>query len=262
MVSREKYPEEGELVVCSVTNVKNYGAFASLDEFSDVEGFIHIAEVATGWVKYVRNYVREGQKVVCKVLKTYPGKGTADLSLKQVNEHQRREKIREWKNETRARKLLEVVAEKTGKDVEWCSNTFEEDVVATYGSLYAAFEQSAIDRNSLKEDGFNGPWTEAFVEVAVDNIVPPFVQISGILKMTSPFPNGVEYIRKALISGEELKGDEDIISAEVKYLGAPRYAIKIVAEDYKAAEEELKRVADRVKKTLGSHGTLEFKRRE
>src|SRR5207249_3402763 len=81
---------------------KNFGAFVTLDEYENKEGFIHIAEVSSGWIKYIRDYVREGQKVVCKVLKVDTEKGHIDLSLKAVNEHQRREKIQEWKNEQKA----------------------------------------------------------------------------------------------------------------------------------------------------------------
>ena len=110
MVRFTDYPDAGDLVVGTVKEVKNFGAFASLDEFPGKEGFIHIAEVASGWVKYIRDHVREGQKVVCKVMQVNTQKGHVDLSLKQVNEHQRREKIQEWKNEQRADKLLQIVA--------------------------------------------------------------------------------------------------------------------------------------------------------
>src|SRR5207302_7807512 len=80
------WPDEGELVVCTVANVKNFGAFVTLDEYESKEGFIHIAEVSSGWIKYIRDYVREGQKVVCKVLKVDQEKGHIDLSLKAVKD--------------------------------------------------------------------------------------------------------------------------------------------------------------------------------
>ena len=99
------FPEHGELVVCTVKNVKNFGAFVTLDEYDDKEGFVHVRDVATGWVKYIRDYIREGQKIVCKVLGVDSSKGHIDLSLKSVNEHQKREKIQQWKNEKKAEKL-------------------------------------------------------------------------------------------------------------------------------------------------------------
>ena len=81
-----EWPEEGELVVCTVKNVKNFGAFGDLDEYDGKEGFIHVAEVSSGWIKYIRDYVREGQKLVCKVLRVDKEKGHIDLSLKAVKD--------------------------------------------------------------------------------------------------------------------------------------------------------------------------------
>src|SRR5512136_1689831 len=118
MPQRAEFPDIGDLVVCSVTNVKNFGAFVTLDEFGGKEGFIHVRDVATGWVKYIRDHVREGQKIVCKVLGVDKERGHIDLSLKQVNDHQRREQIQEWKNEKKADKLLEIAGTKLGKTLD------------------------------------------------------------------------------------------------------------------------------------------------
>jgi len=63
---KKDYPNEGEFVICTVIKVQNYGAFVSLDEYPNREGFVHIAEVASGWVKRIRNHIKEKQKVVCK----------------------------------------------------------------------------------------------------------------------------------------------------------------------------------------------------
>src|SRR3990170_2842269 len=140
-----EWPEEGELVVCSVQNVKNFGAFVSLDEHEGKEGFIHVRDVATGWVKYIRDHVREGQKVVCKVLGVDAERGHIDLSLKQVNEHQKREKVQEWKNEKKAEKLLEIVGTKVGKTLDQAFSEAGEKLVGEFGSLYGAFEEVAAN---------------------------------------------------------------------------------------------------------------------
>ena len=95
-------PSEGELVVCSVTSVKENGAYCVLDEYADLEGFIFIGEVTSGWVKNIRNHIREGQRVVCKVLRTRKDGSSLELSLKAVSEERRRETLQAWKNEGRA----------------------------------------------------------------------------------------------------------------------------------------------------------------
>ena len=58
------YPEEGELVVVTVHSVKQNGADVSLDEYEGVDGFIFIGEIASGWIKNIRRFVREGQRGV------------------------------------------------------------------------------------------------------------------------------------------------------------------------------------------------------
>jgi translation initiation factor 2 subunit 1 len=201
MVRSSDFPEESELVVCTVQSVKNFGAFVSLDEYGGKEGFIHIRDVATGWVKYIRDYVREGQKIVCKVLGVDSSKGHIDLSLKSVNEHQKREKIQQWKNENKADKLIEIVSERLGMKKDECYDKFGYDLIDRYGTLFGAFETVAAHPSSLEEEGLSGDWTKIFVEVAKENVTPSYVQIDGSLELTCPLPDGVDRIKDALIAG-------------------------------------------------------------
>jgi len=252
---KRDYPEVGEFVIGTVKTIKPYGAFISLDEYGGKEGFIHISEIASGWIKYIRDHIREGQKVVCKVLRVDPSRGHIDLSLKRVNEHQRREKIQEWKNERRAEKLFEIVAQRLGKDVDACYEEFGNELIDAYGSLFAAFEEAAINEDSLKDEGFEGDWVDVFIQVAKENIVPPYVRISGYLELSTTAPDGIEHIKKVLQGIE----DEDVV---VTYMGAPRYRINVKAEDYKTAEEILQKAAKKALEEfqkMGGEG--EFHRR-
>ena len=45
-------PEIGDLAVCTVKEVRDFGVICSLDEFPGKEGFIHITEISSGWIKY------------------------------------------------------------------------------------------------------------------------------------------------------------------------------------------------------------------
>ena len=242
MAGLPEFPEEAELVVCTVKNVKNFGAFVSLDEYGEKEGFIHIAEVATGWIKYIRDYVREGQKIVCRVLRVDPSKGHIDLSLKQVNEHQKREKIQQWKNEQKAYKLLELVAERSGKDLKEFEQEHVGDLIEKFGTLYGAFEEAVFDEKTMKEEGFTGDWVKTFVDVAKENIQPPFVDIDGFFEISCPLPDGIVHIREALTMAEKNKKAE----VSIQYMGAPRYRLVVTAPDYKTAEEEMDGIVEKV----------------
>jgi len=247
-----EYPEDGELVVCTVKSVKNYGAFVSLDEYVDKEGFIHVRDVATGWVKYIRDYIREGQKAVCKVLAVDPSKGHIDLSLKQVNEHQKREKIQEWKNEKKAEKLLEIVAAKAKKETEELLKDGLADIIEKYGSLYSLMEQASLEEKSFRKEAGKKKWLDPFVEVAKENIQPPKVEIIATLEIMCPDPKGVICIRNALLEGASPEKGE----VSIKYMGAPKYRMEISASDYKVAEDVLKKsyatIRDSIEKSNGT----------
>jgi len=233
----EEWPEEGDLVVCTVQHVKDFVAFVSLDEYNGREGLIPISEIATGWIKYIRDHIREGQKVVCKVLNVDTSRGHIDLSLKDVNEHQRRETIREWKNESKASKWISFAAEASGGSAE----AIETALYKKYGDLYTAFEDIVVNgAGVVAELGLPETTVDALVAVAKENVRIPKVTVAGNIILTSPKPDGVNIIRRALRSAEPKIADVEI---ELTYIGAPAYRIKVTAPDYKTAEKAIERAA-------------------
>ena len=247
------WPESGDYVVCNVTNVTDFGAYVELEEYKNKEGFIHISEIKAGWVKYVRDYIREGQKVVCKVLNIDKTRGHIDLSLKDVNEHQKRTKIQLWKNEQKAEKWLQIAAEIAGfgeKEVEEMYYTF----AAEFGSAYAAFEDAAVSGDSVFEKlGLDPKTAKAITEVACENIKDAFVEIAGYIDLTTNAPDGIEKIRDALEAAVTSIDDSEV-RLEVTYVGSPRYRIKVVAPDYKKAEAVLKKASGASIKSITENG--------
>jgi len=259
-MNKKEYPSEGDLVVGTVVKVQNFGAFVTLDEYPKKEGFIHIAEIATGWVKRIRNHIKEKQKVVCRVMHVDTSKDHIDLSLKRVNEHQKRDKIQDWKNSQKAEKLLEMVAKQIGITIEQCYNEFANDLIKKYGSLYVAFEESAYDADVLKNDGFNGDWLKNFRDVAKTSISIPFVDIKGYLSVTSWLSDGANHIRDILIEAEKTEYED--VEIKIKYIGAPKYMISVKAPDYKIAEEEMRKAVDKIGVTIKKYyGDCEFQRK-
>jgi len=238
MADRE-WPQEAELVVCTVENVKDFVAFVSLDEYGGRQGLIPISEIATGWIKYIRDHIREGQKIVCKVLHVDKARGHIDLSLKDVNEHQRREKIREWKNESKAKKWLGFVAEQTGEPAA----AIEDAIYKKYGAFYPVFEDIVVDPEAtLKRLGLTKKVAESLQKVAQESVKVPRVEVMGHLVLESTKPDGIEVIRKALEKASASKSAGADI--ELLYLGAPTYRIKVTAPDYKAAEKAIEKAAN------------------
>ena len=250
MPLRAEYPEEGDLVVGTVTSIRNFGAFVTLDEYNGREAFIHLSEVATGWVKYIRDHIREGQKIVARVLRVDPAKSQIDLSLKRINDHQRREKTQQWKNEGRALRLVEQVAQALKISADEASDRFGAALVEKYGSLFQAFEVASADAKRFQQENDKAAWVTAFLKVARDNIVPPQVTVLGVLEVSDPTADGLDHVRDALRAAEAV----DPTSVEVHYVGAPKYRVRVIASQYKQAEETLKRATDAALKSIKSAG--------
>jgi S1 RNA binding domain protein len=83
--------EVGSIVEGVVTGITNFGAFIELP--GGVTGLVHISEVADAYVKDVRDYLKDKEKVKVKVIAM--DKGKIGLSIKQANPSSRRQEYRE-----------------------------------------------------------------------------------------------------------------------------------------------------------------------
>lgn len=73
--------EPGSIVEGTVVKITTYGAFVELPEGKS--GLVHISEIADTYVKDVKDYLKEQERVKVKVLGLNE-KGKLDLSVKQA----------------------------------------------------------------------------------------------------------------------------------------------------------------------------------
>lgn len=247
------WPEPGELIVGEVDEIEDFGVFVELEEYDDKRGLIHISEVASGWIKNVRDHVREGQTVVCKVLDVDESSQQIDLSLKDVNDHQRSEKIQEWKNEQKADNWLNLAFGDDLPDEEY--QRIVGEMLAEFDTVYAGFEQAAIHgEEALASLELNDDEIAAIVETARENVSVPYVTVSGYIDLECATGNGVDAIKQALEAAEGDGGVPEEIELEVTYVGAPEYRIKVQAPNYKTAEAELEASAARAREAIETAG--------
>ncbi len=252
-VKKAEWPEPGDLVIASVQKITDYGAYVTLDEYGK-EGLLHVSEVSSGWVRNIRNFVREGQKTVLKVLRVDAEKGHVDLSLRRVSRNERREKILAWKMEKKAESLLRSASEKLNIPVEELLTKTGATIEESFGGIYEGLEKAAREGpEPLIEAGLPKDIATALAEVAKDKIRPPMVKIKGILELRCMKPNGVIHIREALLSAQEIEKAKDT-KVRLYAVAAPKYAVEVLAEDYKEAEKILQKAAETAIKTITSAG--------
>jgi len=248
----EMYPEDGELVVATVRRIADYGAYVTLDEFDEREGLVHISEVSTTWVRNIRNHIREGQKLVLKVLRINRQRGEVDLSLRRVTGREKAETMLQWKKTKKAEAILKSAAEKLSADEKTLTD-IRETIFKQYDSVYDALEKS-IDRGEevFTKLGLTSEWSKALAENAKLKIKVKRTTLTGTVELTSQKPDGITAIKTALLNAEKITPKE--IDVKIYTIGAPRYRLEVAASDYADAETVLKEAIDEAISCVTSMG--------
>jgi translation initiation factor 2 subunit 1 len=253
----QEMPEQGEIVLATITKVMDHGAYVTLDEYDDVQGFLHISEIAPGWIRSVSRFVKDGEKKVLLVKKINSKRGDIDLSLKQISKDQKKQKLKEVKKYEKGKTLLQSVQERaklSDNEIE----KLEDDIYLKFDSVYDAFIE--IGRNgidSIKELKI-AKKTAAIIEEICSKIKLPSVEIRGIMEITNNDSNGIDIIKKILLS--ELKKESAI---DITYLGAPKYRLSITSEDFKSAEKLMKPIISEIQNNIEKKkGSFKFTRED
>ncbi len=253
------WPEVGELVLATVRRITNYGAYVSLDEY-DKEGLLHISEISSTWIRNIRNFVREGQKVVLKVLRVNTEKGQVDLSLRRVSKREKREKLLAWKKARKADGLLRSAAEKLNIPFEEIYGKAGALIETEYG-LYLGLEKTAREGvQVLLKLGVPKDIAVTLADIAKEKIKLSLVKIRGLLEVQCTKPNGVNLIRDALLSAKKIEKPLGY-EIDVWVMAPPKYCVEVSAENYKEAEGLLKKAAEAaVERITEAGGTGSFER--
>jgi len=254
---KPEWPEVGDLVIATIETVTDYGAYAKLDEYNK-RGLLHVSEISSSWIRNIRDFVREGQKMVLKVLRVDLERGHIDLSLRRVTKREKIEKILSWKKDRKAEALLREVAEKVGLPNEEVYEKAGALVEEKYG-LYEGFEKVVKEGTEvLTKIGVPENLAKAFAEVAGERIHVKMVKVKGTLEIRCMKPNGVKIIKDSFLNAQKAEKTKD---ADVRFyvIAAPKYNVEVLAENYKRAEEVLQKVAQSVVSNVveaGGQGTF------
>ena len=83
------YYKPDQLVLGTVTNVRDFGAFVVLK--TGIEGLVHVSEMADPTPNDAREFVEQGNKLVLRVLQVEPSRRRMALSLKSVSDEERQQ---------------------------------------------------------------------------------------------------------------------------------------------------------------------------
>jgi len=250
---KQGMPEDGELVFCTVTNVQYNSVFVQIEEYSK-QGLIHISEISPGRIRNIRDYVKEGKMIVCKVIKIDRSRGNIDLSLRRVTEMQKRHKTDERKQEQKAENILETLATHLNKKPDIVYKEISQILLPKYEMLQYAFEDVVENNMQLEKVGVPKEYAEKLEALVKEKIKPKIVHISGKIIIKSYAKAGIDDVKAALSKSQ--KAEENV---KISYLGAGQYAIIVEAKDYKEAEKRLKGSLDVLSEIFEHDKNVEYR---
>ena len=238
-------PEEGDFVVIEITDVDKNSAYADLEEYNDVKGLIHISEASRSWVQDLTKELSEGEKTVAQVVDT---EDTIGLSLKRVNDKQKRDTMQRWRKEQKASDFVEDLEEKIDID-----NIYEDVVYPLQkelGSSFQGFEISIAEEERLKEF-LDDEVVDAIQEVARENIDLKQEKFEGEIEVEFYQGDGLERVKKAFNEPGE--------GVEVKCISAPNYSIEAWGRTQELAKKRMDDAVEKIRSEVEElDGSFEF----
>jgi len=255
----KKLPDLGEIVIVTVKEVTGHGAYVTLDEYDNLTAFLHISEIATGWIRNIERYVKAKQKTVLKVIRVNPTRSEVDLSLKQVTGEEKKAKVMEVKKDEKGANFMDVIKTNLGYDQNSIKE-IEEKISQKYDFIYDAFEAVAIKGPEVLSTLDLKPEVIEAIELESKKIQIPHIEVRAVLDITVRKGDGIDTIKNILGSVDGSKNNSKI---DITYIGAPKYRITVTAENFKIAEKALNHAIEKIKTNIEKNaGTFRFTREE
>ena len=253
-MKRKVFPYRNELVVGTVKLVEEHGVTLELNEYEGLEAYVPRSHIRSGRVRDIRDFAKEGQRVVGRVIRVNKQKELVDVSLRYVSRDQSRTRLAEWKERVRVISLVKMAAKKLGEDPDelgievWdkLANYYERPIDALIEAMRVGPEP--LTKAEI-EEGLAGQ----LVEEANTHLTPPIYVRSISFKLVSFSSDGVNDVKEALTAGEKAVEGEGV-GLELFSIGAPKYVVKVSSTDPKAVRKAAKSVVDEITGVLIKKG--------
>ena len=249
MILPKELPDVGEAVLIKVNKIMPHGAYCTLVEYS-IDAYLPISEVASGWIKNIHEFLKDGQRDVAKAVFVDKQRRAVDVSLKKLTAKEKKDKINEFNLEKRAENFFMQAVASAHKDAQLAELKQKLALsVRDYNELLTVVYENKLPKGVLPDDVLS-----AFSEIVMKNVRPKVYKVSYSLAMEAVNGKGtVSALKKALVEMEKA-------GVEIIYEGAPHYKVTAEGPSYPAAEAKIKKAQLELQK-YAEKFTIEMKNR-
>ncbi|MBU0953587.1 MAG: S1 RNA-binding domain-containing protein [Nanoarchaeota archaeon] len=238
-MKKQGLPKKYDVVICKVTKLFPNSATVEMIEYGK-SGMVHVSEVASRWVRDIREFLKPNQIVTCRVMRVDGDQ--VSLSIKRVHKEEAASTMNAYNREKKAEKWLELAAQKQKKTLEQAYKEVGDMLIEEFGSLFKAFDVAAKKQELLKQKGITKMWIEPITEIAKKSIADKTFTFKANLNISVIRPDGIDVIQKALGSLDK--------TLSVKYIAAPKYVLSITGKNPKELEKKLHEATETVEKQV------------
>jgi translation initiation factor 2 subunit 1 len=253
MIIKKNLPQVGELVLIKIKKVLPFGAYCELSEYNNIDVYLPIREVASGWIKNIHEFIKESQKDVAKVTFVDLDKKAIDISLKKVRPKEKKDKLNQANMEKRDEEMFKqaIIASNSQSKEEEIKQELSKKFVF-YNDLIEGLFEKTVNLNDLN---ISKEFKEALNDIISKNVKQKIYKVSYNAQIVIfNTLTGINIIKKILTEISDS-------GVEVTYVGAPNYSFVSEDASYAKAEEKIKAAQAIIEKQIaGGQGTFVIKK--
>lgn len=217
--------EEGDIVLCTVDRITGTSVFVNIE--GDGEGSIIFSEIAPGRIRNIRDYVVPKKKIVCKILRISGNQ--INLSLRRVIQKEKKEIMDKFAQEKSYKSILKTILKENAEEV------IKE--IIKIDNLYDFMEEAKEESKNLEKIAGKEQTKKILEIINKQRQKKAIIQKEFSLKMNNQ--NGISIIKKIL----------DVKNAEIRYISAGKYFIRVESKDLKSANTEINQILECIEKS-------------
>ena len=245
------YPEVDDLVMVTVQQIADMGAYVTLNEYNNLEGMVLLSELSRRRIRSVQRLIRVGKTEVVVVLRVDREKGYIDLSKRRVSPEEV-EKFEEKFNKSKAvHSIMRHVAEKLDMSLESLYEQVGWPLYKKFGHAFEAFKRALIEPETVWSS-LPAPVDPAIraelMQSIVRRLTPQKLKLRADVEVACFGYEGIDAVRAALAAGESVSTDD--IAIKVKLVAPPLYVLLSTCMDKTRGLELMSRSIEQIESTI------------
>lgn len=245
------YPEVDDLVMVTVQQIADMGAYVTLNEYNNLEGMVLLSELSRRRIRSVQRLIRVGKTEVVVVLRVDREKGYIDLSKRRVSPEEV-EKFEEKFNKSKAvHSIMRHVAEKLDMGLEDLYAQVGWPLYRKYGHAFEAFKLALNEPETVWASlpgSVNPAIRNELMQSIVRRLTPQKMKLRADVEVACFGYEGIDAVRTALAAGEAVSTSE--ITIKVKLVAPPLYVLLSTCMDKVRGLELMNRALDQIESTI------------